>query len=353
MRNRHTGGTRQGRGPVRRSPGRASRFRLGAVMLTLIACSPSTDRVGDGAAGAPGEESPARNNEPADALPRDVRVTPLAFARDVDENSAAAASVAHPGLVFTINDSGNDPELFAFDTTGGDRGRWRIEGAMNRDWEAVAVGRCGPEHDAWCVYIGDVGDNARRRPLVTIYRVAEPAPLAAGERGSLRADVLIARYPDGAHNVEGMVIAPDGAVQLVTKELRRSGGRGPATTLVYELPARAWGGATPAEAVLVDSLPMPPDAVARTAVTDAAMTPDGTLLVVRTYARVLAYRLDSATARPLPGRPPARCDLAALDEAQGEGVGILHQDERAVRLVLTSEGGHEPLRLATCPIPSR
>lgn len=326
---------------------------MGALLLALAACSPSDRRASERATEARAADETLAADAPTDSLPRDVRVTLLAIASDANENSAAAASFAHPGVVFTINDSGHDPELFAFDTTGADRGRWRIEGAVNRDWEALAVGRCAPGRDEWCVYIGDVGDNALRRPLVTIYRVTEPAPLAAGERGTLRAEVLIARYPDGAHNVEGMVVAPDGTVQLVTKELRRSGRRAPATTLVYELPPRAWGGATPAEGVLVDSLPMRADAVRRTAVTDAAMSPHGTLLIVRTAERILAYPVDSATARRLPGRAPAACDVASLNEEQGEGVGILHQDSATIRLVLTSEGRSEPLRLVTCPIPKR
>ena len=275
------------------------------------------------------------------------------MAADLDENSAAAPSVDHPGVVFTVNDSGNEPELFAFDTTGADRGRWRIVGAINRDWEAVAVGRCAPERDAWCVFIGDVGDNALRRPLVTIYRVAEPTPLAAGERGELRADVLVARYPDGPHNVEAMVVAPDGSLQLITKQLRRSGGRPPAATLIYALAARLWGGATPAEAVLLDSLPLPAPSRDRYTVTDASLSPNDGILAVRTPGRLVAFRVDSTNARLLPNHAPASCDLSSLEEEQGEGVGILRADSSRLRVVLTSEGRRQPLRLATCPIPSR
>lgn len=289
----------------------------------------------------------------ADSLPQDVRIATLAAASDMDENSAAAASVAHPGIVFTINDSGNEPELFAFDTTGADRGRWRIEGATNRDWEAVAVARCTPARDDWCVFIGDVGDNALRRSSISIYRVPEPRPLAAGEGGSLRADVLVARYPDGAHNVEAMIVVGNGAVQLMTKERRRGSARVPSATLVYEIAAQLWGSATPADATLIDSLPIAPDRVERYEVTDAALSPDRTVLLVRTPSRLFAFGVDSLTARLLPGRPPATCDVAKLREAQGEGVGVLHTDSATARLVLTSEGSREPLRLATCPIPPR
>lgn len=317
------------------------------VAAMCVACSRAGDRLG--------EEGESVADAPAgqDSLARRVRVVSLASAREMDENSAAAASVAHPGVLFTINDSGNDAELFAFDTTGADRGRWRIEGAVNRDWEAIAVGRCAPADERWCVFIGDLGDNALRRPLVSIYRVTEPAPLAAGDGGVLRADALVARYPDGPHNVEAMVMAPNGALQLITKERGRRGRRIPAPPRVYELAAHAWGGATPAEAVLVDSLAIAPDWEGRYEVTDAALSTDGTVLAVRTPSRLFAFRVDSATARVVPDLPAATCELAQLRERQGEGVGILQTDSSTVRVALTSESRREPLRLVTCRLPPR
>jgi hypothetical protein len=38
------------------------------------------------------------------------------------EGSAAVMSDRQPGVMFTLNDSGNDPYLFAIDTLGADRG---------------------------------------------------------------------------------------------------------------------------------------------------------------------------------------------------------------------------------------
>lgn len=333
---------------------RCARRTLARVGLVCAWCAGAVIVAACGGAGnGDGSGGGAQHSDAIveESQPRDVVLAPLAVAADLDENSAAAASVAQSGVVFSVNDSGHEPELFAFDTTGADRGRWRIQGAMNRDWEAVAVGRCAPAREPWCVYIGDVGDNAQRRPLVTIYRVAEPTPIAAGDAGALRADALVVRYPDGAHNVEAMIVAPDGSLQLFTKEQRRRGRRVVAKTLVYSLAARAWGGATPAEAELVDSLPIAFDVPEFYTVTDAALSADGRLLSLRTPERLFTFRVDSTTARRLPGLPPAICDLSSLREAQGEGVGILHYGARTARVALTSEGSHEPLRLASCPIP--
>lgn len=309
------------------------------AVLTAVACHRDGGATSDG-----------RGMVPAAA----VRTVRLPTARALAENSAAAVSIARPGLIYGLNDSGHDAVLFAFDTTGADRGRWRLEGATNRDWEAVAVARCEPGGDTWCVFVGDVGDNAGSRDQVTIYRVAEPAPIGAGEEGTLVPDVLTVRYDDLPHDVESLVVAPDGSLLLVTKETTRvrKGRLRPA--MVYRVAPPAWGRDTAAAAVLVDSLPIMPDATAGQPVTDAALSPDGRTLAVRSKQMLFVFATDSATARPIPGRPPAVCDLSALRETQGEGVGFLGGVEgSAARFVLTTEGTRESLRLVSCPIPPR
>src|SRR5689334_1441584 len=95
---------------------------------------------------------------PADRSPvvSEVRQVALSGARNLKESSGVAMSRDQAGLIYTIDDSGNEPVLYAFDTTGADRGTWRIKNATNLDWEAIATAPCGAEN---CVYIGDVGDN--------------------------------------------------------------------------------------------------------------------------------------------------------------------------------------------------
>ena len=56
------------------------------------------------------------------------------------ENSGVIMSSRQRGVLFSINDSDNEPLLFAFDTLGRNRGVWRVSGATNVDWEAVSVG---------------------------------------------------------------------------------------------------------------------------------------------------------------------------------------------------------------------
>jgi len=273
----------------------------------------------------------------------------------LDESSAAVLSAAHPQAFYTINDSGNDPVLYAFDTTGGALGRWVVRTAGSEDWEALAVAPCarsGGDSTRSCVYIGDVGDNRAERRSITIYRVAEPASLVANRVGELFPDSLVARYADGAHNVEAMVMSGDGSLLLITKEPARGpvGANRPA--LVYRIAPRRWAAGDTARAELVDSLPIFPAYATRHTVTDAALDPGGRVLVVRTYDHAYIFAADSLTGRALPGVAPALCDLRGLREAQGEGVGIASLGARVARLLLTSEGEPTPARMADCPLPT-
>src|SRR5688500_11891129 len=98
-----------------------------------------------------------------------VPAAPVAIAlqapAELTENSAATLSFTQPGVFFTINDSGHEPLLFAFDSAGTSRGVWRVTGASNMDWEAASTGPCsvgGSDASRFaqaCVYIGEVGDN--------------------------------------------------------------------------------------------------------------------------------------------------------------------------------------------------
>jgi len=284
------------------------------------------------------------------AMPRDTVTVPLGAPRELVENSAAAMSTRQPGIWFTINDSGNEPQLFALDTTGADRGVWRVLGATNVDWESAAVGPCAAGTPAEpCVYIGDTGDNQARLPLRVIYRTREP--VADGRRDTLRADALWYRYPDRPHDVEAMYVAPSGDITLITKRPLTGRTGQPRPALVFTLPAPAWapaGLSRPTEARLVDSLPIVPGSAALRTITDAALSPDARHLAVRTYAQVYIFATDSATGRVNHAVRPSVCNIAELAEELGEGV--TWADARG-RLVLTSEGAAAPMHLVTCPLP--
>ena len=314
-----------------------ARIRSRAALLALLAmCGGCSALPPDNRAGVPVAE---------------VHELRLAAVTSMEENSAAAASVAAPGVFFTINDSGNDPALLAFDTTGADRGRWLLRGVSNHDWEAAAIGACSPGSRASCVFVGDVGDNMLRRATVVIFRVREPTLLPPQTVGALSPDSLVVRYPDAPHNVEAMYLAADGALLLISKEEMRDASGATRPALLYRIPASAWAAGAVAEAALADSLPIVPRSAPGRAVTDASHSPDGRYLAVRTYAQLYVFVTDSLTGLPKGDVAPAICNLSALNETQGEGVGFLTWRGPFGRFVFTSEGRHERARIANCPLP--
>lgn len=247
--------------------------------------------------------------------PRRVAVLPPAL----HESSGLGASRRHRGTFWSHNDSGGGPVVYAIDSAGRQIGRARVDGAHNRDWEALAVGPC-PSGD--CLYIADTGDNDGRRDDPAIYRVPEPGPT---DTVTAPAERFPIRFPDGRPDAEAVYVLPDGAVHIVTK-----GRRTPITLYRYPGPLRA--GET-VELLRVMSLSDEP-APLPFQVTGAAATPDGGIVAIRTYTAVQLYRVGwRGRLRALVAAPGV--DVQPLAEAQGEAVAFAGDG----RLVFTSEGG--------------
>ena len=246
-----------------------------------------------------------------------------------------AVSRTQPGVLWTFNDSGNDPILFATDTLGRDLGSFRVTGAGNEDWEAIRLGPCGRRR---CLFIGDIGDNTDSRRDVVIYRVLEPrAPRRATRSATERAVALHVRYPDGAHDAESLLVTGTGDVLILTK--------GGSAVRLYRIRASAWRTAGTVTAESLGATPIVPERASFRLVTDAALAPDGVRVAVRTYREIFFLRLIGG--RLVPGDPPRACDTFGL-QLQGEGVDWLDQHT----LVLTSEKAFiqsGTVAVITCP----
>ncbi|MGH9258510.1 MAG: hypothetical protein ACRD08_01235, partial [Acidimicrobiales bacterium] len=237
----------------------------------------------------------------------------------LQETSGVAVSRAHRGLLWSHNDSGNDPYLYATDLSGGDRGRVRVADAGAVDWEDLALGLC-PTAPGECLYIADTGDNARQRRSVTIYAVREPAPpTPGGDATTLVTRRLRLSYPGGPRDVEALYVAPDGALFLVSKV--RSG-----SARVYRVDRARWGADTVVRAVVVQELRIPRSQP----VSGAAMRAHGRLVALRVPDEVLFFApAADGTLVPWSGPP---CRLPGL-QAQGEALAVVDDST----LVLTSE----------------
>lgn len=265
------------------------------------------------------------------------------------ENSAAVMSVQYPGVLYTVNDSGNEPLLFALDTAGFDRGVWRIARASDIDWEAASIGPCANDSRPRCIYIGDVGDNRNTHVSRVVYRVMEPAPKDSSFTGSLEPDSLAYTYPDSRHDVEAMFVAPNGDIFLITKRGLRSRFGALRPALLFRLPSRAWSEGRRIVAELVDSLPIVPGSAPLRTITDASLSSDGRHLAVRTYGELYIFATDSSTGRVDHSVAPSVCDITMLAEPQGEGVTWTDTNGR---FVFSSEGKRAALHIADCKPPS-
>jgi len=258
---------------------------------------------------------------------RPIEVRRLAELRDsrLRETSGVAVSRAHPGVIWTLNDSGDGPYLYATDSTGAVLARFEVRGARNVDWEALTLGPCpvGPWRGHACLYVADTGDNDEGRPRVVVYALPEPRPPRADTDKTTPtavAQALRLRYPDRARDAEALAALPDGSLVLITK-----GRTGP--VLRYTIPRDAWR-ADDFDLVYPDTVPIKPQLFAGRWVTDAAINPSGTRAVLRTYTELHFFDIGETWT---PSGPP--CRIGRI-EPQGEGVAFLDDGD----LLLTSEG---------------
>lgn len=262
----------------------------------------------------------------------------------LEEGSGIVASARIPGLLWALNDSGNETDLFALTLDGHVRGVVRVTGVRNRDWEALGYGPCAR---GTCLYIGDVGDNEARRKTVQVHRLGEPAA-PSGLAEAAPPQTISVRFPDEPHDVEAMYVAPDTSLWLITKRPARRPDGTDRPVRLFRVPASAWHDSAATVLSLIDSLPIIPvkGARGRDWVTDASLSaPDATggrRLAVLTYGAVYIFPADPATGRP--GTLLARCALP-IRETTTEGITWLADG----RLLLLSEGKGAPLFAGKCP----
>ena len=123
------------------------------------------------------------------------------------EASGLVASANNPGLLWTLNDSGNPAEVFLIDDHGRIQLVCKLDDIQNRDWEDIAIG-AGPEKGKNYLYVADIGDNQARFDFKYIYRFEEPLWTKEKEQVITRIDTLVIRMPDGPRDAETLLIDP-------------------------------------------------------------------------------------------------------------------------------------------------
>jgi len=136
--------------------------------------------------------------------------------------------------LWTINDSGGEPEIYAFNPlTGKILQIIRIANGRNRDWEEIA-------QDPDYIYVGDIGDNFGSRDKLTIYKISKKQIPLAGNK-IVNAEKIVFSFSDNlsrfnirqrnTHDCEAFFVVND-TIFLFTKNLEEQ------TTSLYLLPAQ-------------------------------------------------------------------------------------------------------------------
>lgn len=186
-------------------------------------------------------------------------------------NESSGLWVEHPGLFWTHNDSGDGPNLFAFDSTGTLLRQITIPGAANMDWEDLAF---DPEGR---LFIGDFGNNNQNRTDLKVYILPWLVDTLIPVPGVLRYS-----YPDQVSfpasanfDMEGLFFRQDSLYLFSKNKITNTSG----FSKLYRLPADT--GTFVAE--LIDSIHT------GSPVTAADISPSGHRVVLLCYGKFVLF----------------------------------------------------------------
>jgi hypothetical protein len=250
----------------------------------------------------------------------------------ITESSGLAESLRRPGLLWTHDDSGGPPMLFAIGADGRTAATLTLLDVTARDWEAMAALR-GPDRTPWLA-VGDIGDNTASRDHIEVVLTREPdAVLDARVRPPV---TLRLRYPDGPVDAEALLADPrDQRLYVVTKT--------PTGGMLHAVPPALWpGGGAP-----TDGTPSPVTALEPVARVPLALVTDGAFLA---DGRVLLRSYTTLVVMPPPEQAPAgRWEPVATAtlplQPQGESLAVT----AGGRVLVGSEGVSQPLLRVEVP----
>jgi hypothetical protein len=268
----------------------------------------------------------------------------------IRESSGLVPAVNQEGILFTHNDSGHPPQLFAVDPQGHTAATYRVEGARNIDWEDIA--RYTDDEGRSLLYIGDIGDNNRVRKQIAVYTLPEPEVPEAEpcdvpeEIRTEAAQGYDLQYEDGARDAEGLLVDPrSGRLYVVSKSYGSSG--------IYAAPhplnPNGINRLRKVATISWLSLPASPKGLREQVLcrlaTGAAFSPTGDRVVIRTYTDAYEWQVvPDDLPRTFRARP---LHIPLPRTKQGESITYSLDGEA---LLTSSEGKKAPVhRLHSAP----
>jgi hypothetical protein len=228
----------------------------------------------------------------------------------IQEASGIVASYRNKGFLWTHNDSGDRNRIFLLDANGKGTREFNLEGATNRDWEAISMAQF-PEGSY--LYVGEIGDNNAVHPESAIYRVPEPDVTATTAQYVTLKNVqkISFKYPDGPRDAECFLIDQYSKdIFIISK--RENNKR------LYKLSyPQSYTQTTTAEFVQelnFSNIPGTPSYI-----TDGNISVDNKEIIIKNYLQVFHWRRNTNESIPdALKRTPTMLPYTA--EPQGEGV---------------------------------
>lgn len=265
----------------------------------------------------------------------------------ISESSGLGASRRYPDFLWTQNDSGSEPRVFLISRAGQTVAVVHLEGAKIEDWEELTISGTG--RNAW-VYVGDIGDNARKRANIVIYRFQEP-PFNPAQTAELNvpSESMTLTYPNGPHDAEVLLVTPQGHLIVVTKTVGQSEifitprpfARNSSQTLI-PIGKYQFGGGDSGDGSLASLL----QTALNRLTTGGDISSDGKRIVIRTYGLAYEWMLpaNGSWREVWKGTP----QVWKLPETrQGEAICFSLDDQH---FFTTSEGNPAPLCELTSPL---
>lgn len=264
------------------------------------------------------------------------KITGTIKSADITESSGIAASRCQNNVLWTHNDSGDGPFIFALNGSGESLGTWKVQNAENIDWEDIAAykdkgGKC-------FLYIGDIGDNESKLTEHAVYRIKEPIFSSSDSKSDRQnplttevVEVVRFKYPDHRQNAETLMVHPiSGDIYVLTKRVN-----GPAG--VYRVKPDFGSPETQKAQILTEiSIPAIPNGL----LTGGDISPDGRRIIICDYTQAYEYILPDSAANfdEIWKQKPEIVNIG--ERRQGEGVCY---SVDGTSIFATSEGKKSPL----------
>ncbi|WP_198265073.1 hypothetical protein [sulfur-oxidizing endosymbiont of Gigantopelta aegis] len=202
--------------------------------------------------------------------------------KQINESSGLACSTHNKKILWTHNDSGHMPIIYALSQKGKDRGTFYLDDMDSYDWEDMDAFVYQDKH---YLLIADTGDNIKMRWDYRLYIIEEPK-LNSAKKNASRSSISPAwtitfKYDDNqSHDVEAVAVdISREKILLLTKRTKQS--------ILFELDLKPSNLDRTQVAIKVGELKQ----IKRPSALDISL--DGKLMSVHTYARIHRFHYSS------------------------------------------------------------